>query len=48
MSGVEIFRGDILDEITKFVDNSSIRAGFVFFNDLSDQINEVIEDEYGA
>jgi hypothetical protein len=42
MSGVEIFWGNILDEIPEFVDNSRVRTGFVLFDHFSNQIDEFI------
>jgi hypothetical protein len=45
MSGIEIFWGDVFDEIPEFVDNSCVRAGFILFNHFTHQINEVVEDK---
>jgi hypothetical protein len=45
MSGIEIFRGNVLDEIPEFVDYSGIRAGFVLFDHFTHQIYEVVVDK---
>jgi hypothetical protein len=48
MSGIEIFWGNILNEIPKFVDNPCVRTGFILFDYLTNQINELVKNKYGT